>query len=127
MNCANTNFIENSHASIIASRVNSDVVENMFCQQRTFHNEANTNLTYLGYFNTVNSVILGQHTVSKKSNTGGGDGAQLCDMFLQHVKKVFKKMVWNAAFPAISKHNNFLNSKRNKGSILTSAFGFGQY
>ncbi|CAC5394980.1 unnamed protein product [Mytilus coruscus] len=54
---------KSSHASIIPSRVNSDVVENMFCQQRTLHNGAYTNPTYLGYCNTVNSVILGQHAI----------------------------------------------------------------
>lgn len=30
---------------MIPSRVNSDVVENMICQQRTLHNGANTNPT----------------------------------------------------------------------------------
>ena len=49
----------------------------MLCQQRTLHNGANTNPTYLGYCNTVNSVILGQASISRKSNVGGGDGAQL--------------------------------------------------
>ncbi|CAG2251580.1 unnamed protein product [Mytilus edulis] len=50
--------LKNSHASIIARRVNSDVVENMFCQQRTLHNGANTSPTYLGHCKPVNSVIL---------------------------------------------------------------------
>ncbi|CAG2242829.1 unnamed protein product [Mytilus edulis] len=79
--------LKNSHASIIASRVNSDVVENMFCQQRTLHNGANTNPTYLGYCNTVNSVILGQHAISKKSNAGGVE--ESCNMSLQLKKKVY--------------------------------------
>lgn len=69
--------LKTSNASIIPSRVNSDIVENMFCQQRTLHNGPNTNPTYLGYCNTVNSVILGQTSISRKSNVGGGDGAQL--------------------------------------------------
>lgn len=54
-------------ASTILSRVNSDVIENRFCQQRTLHNGANT----------VNSVILGQTSVFRSSNAGGGEGGQL--------------------------------------------------
>jgi len=50
--------LRSSNASIIPSRVNSDVIENIFCQQRTLHNGANTNPTYLGYCHTVNSVII---------------------------------------------------------------------
>ena len=60
-----------SNASIIPSRLNSDVIENMFCQQRTLHNGANTNPTYLGYCHSVNSVISGQTSISRKSNVGG--------------------------------------------------------
>lgn len=52
--------LKSCDASIIPSRVNSDVIENMFCQQRTLHNGANTNPTYLGYCYSINSVILGQ-------------------------------------------------------------------
>ena len=44
-----------SNASIIPSRVNSDVIENIFCQQRTLHIGANNNPTYLGYCHTMNS------------------------------------------------------------------------
>jgi hypothetical protein len=60
-----------TNASVIPSRLYSDVVENVFCQQRTLHNGANTNPTYLNYCYAMNSVILGQATVSRKSNTGG--------------------------------------------------------
>ena len=59
-----------SNCSIIPSRVNSDIIENVFCQQRTLHNGANTNPTYLGYCHSTNSVILGQASVSRKSNAG---------------------------------------------------------
>lgn len=69
--------LKSCDASIIPSRVNSDVIEKMFCQQRTLHNGANTNPTYLGYCYSVNSVILGQISVSRKSNAGGGEGGQL--------------------------------------------------
>ncbi|XP_070573166.1 uncharacterized protein [Ptychodera flava] len=56
--------------SIVPSRVNSDIVENIFCQQRAKFNGANTNPTYLQYCNTMNSVILGQSTNSRMSNVG---------------------------------------------------------
>lgn len=59
--------------SIIPSLIiNSDVIENMFCHQRTLRNGANTNPTYLGYCYLVNSVILA--SVSRKSNVRGGEG-----------------------------------------------------
>jgi len=71
--------LKSSQSSIIPSRVNSDIVENMFCQQRTLYKGANTNPTYLGYCHAVNSVVLGQASISRKSNVGGGVGAQLTD------------------------------------------------
>ena len=33
---------QKNNASIIPGRLNSDVIENVFCQQRTLHNGANT-------------------------------------------------------------------------------------
>lgn len=68
--------LKKQSASIIPCRLNSDVIENIFCQQRTLHNGANTNPTYLGYCYSMNSVILGQATISRKSNTGG-EAAQI--------------------------------------------------
>lgn len=41
--------LKKQSASIIPCRLNRDVIENIFCQQRTLHNGANTNPTYLGY------------------------------------------------------------------------------
>lgn len=68
--------LETSGASIIPSRVNSDVIENVFSQQRGLYNGNNTNPTYLGYCRTMNSIIIGQPSISRKSNTGGrGAGA----------------------------------------------------
>lgn len=60
-----------SNASIIPSRVNSDVIRNIFCQQRTIHNGANTNPTYLGNCHSVKSVILGQTSINRLSHAGG--------------------------------------------------------
>ena len=56
--------------SVIPSRLNSDVIENVFCQQRGLHNGNNTNPTYLNYARTMNTVILGQTSISRKSNAG---------------------------------------------------------
>ena len=69
------NKLPKSDSSIIPSRVNSDVIENLFCQERALHNGANTNPTFLGYCRTINSIVLGQSTVARKSNAGGS-GAQ---------------------------------------------------
>ena len=48
-----------SDSSIIPSRVNSDVIENLFCQERSLHNGpgANTHPTFLGYCRTINSGV----------------------------------------------------------------------
>lgn len=78
--------LQKSSASIVPNRTNSDLIENMFCQQRTLHNGANTNPTYLGYCRSVNAVILGQTSVSRKSNSGGGSGAGLMSK-ATHVNK----------------------------------------
>jgi hypothetical protein len=40
------------------------------------HNGANANPTYGVYAKSNNSIILGQKTVSRKSNTGGVGGAE---------------------------------------------------
>lgn len=58
-------------SSIIPNRINSDVLENIFSQQRGLHNGANTNPTYLTYSRTMNTIILGEGSISRKSNTGG--------------------------------------------------------
>ncbi|XP_070559920.1 uncharacterized protein [Ptychodera flava] len=55
--------------STVPARLNSDIVENLFCQQRAKFNGSNSNPTYLQYCNTMNSIILGQSTKSQKSNT----------------------------------------------------------
>ena len=45
-------------SSIVPSRLNSDVLENIFSQQRGIHNGTNTNPDYVTYKQTVNSIIL---------------------------------------------------------------------
>ena len=51
--------------------VNSDAIENIFCQVRGVLHGLNTNPTYSQYSKTMNSIILGQHSTSRKANTGG--------------------------------------------------------
>ena len=69
--------LKSGSTSIIPSRINSDVIENVFCQQRGLYNGNNTNPTYLNYCRTMNAVILGQTTISRKSNAGpDASGAQ---------------------------------------------------
>jgi hypothetical protein len=48
--------------------VNSDVVENVFSQQRGLHNGANTNPSYLTYSRSINTIVLGETPISKKAN-----------------------------------------------------------
>lgn len=57
---------------VYPSRFNSDLAENIFCQQRGLYNVNSTNPNYHVYCNTMNSVILGQTTKSRarKSNAG---------------------------------------------------------
>ena len=57
--------------SVLPSMVNSDVVENFFCQQRGSH-EDNNNPTYLQYCKDINSIVMktGGKSRVKKSNAG---------------------------------------------------------
>lgn len=55
---------------LILSRVNSDIIENIFCQQRAQYHGANTNPNYNQYRTGITSIILGQTTTSKKLNAG---------------------------------------------------------
>ena len=63
---------EYNTGSVMPSRFNNDVAENMFCQQRGLHNGNATNPNYSTYCSTVNSVLLGQSLLSRgrKSNAG---------------------------------------------------------
>lgn len=53
---------------VVPSRINSDIIENIFCQQRSLYHGATTNPNYNEYRTGVNSIILGQTTTSKKAN-----------------------------------------------------------
>ena len=65
-----------SKSSIVAAGINSDVVGNMFSQQRATHHGANTNPSVCQYKYGVNASILGAGTVSKKSASFSKKGAQ---------------------------------------------------
>ena len=58
---------------ITPGRTNSNIVENFFCQQRG-KNGQNDNPSYSQYCSTVNGIILGQRTTTRKSNSGNVEG-----------------------------------------------------
>jgi hypothetical protein len=64
--------LEKLGISIIPGFINSDLVENFFCQQRGKCNGNTTNPTAIQYGPAVNAIILGESTISKKSNTSTG-------------------------------------------------------
>jgi hypothetical protein len=68
-------FVSYPNMSIYPSRINSDPVENHFCQKRRVYNGNMTNPIYATYQKSNNSIILGQTSVSKKSNAGEKTGA----------------------------------------------------
>ena len=63
--------INEIHIEVVPSRLNSDIIENIFCQQRSIYHGPTTNPTYNSYRTGINSVILGQTVVSKKCNASG--------------------------------------------------------
>ena len=50
--------------------INSDVIENFFCSQRGIMGGNTTNPSVRNYMYNINSIILGQSTISSKSNAG---------------------------------------------------------
>lgn len=78
---------------ITPALINSDIVENTFNQMRSTYNGANSNPNALQYGRTLNSIILGQKTISQKGNTGKSrDGTMIYDM---EVKKPSKRRTSN--------------------------------
>lgn len=63
---------DSSGYSIIPATINSDGIENNFCQIRSIHNGANQNPTYAQYKKNMNSVTLLRPLVSKKGNASAG-------------------------------------------------------
>ena len=56
--------------TITPGYINSDLVENFFCQQRGIRNGLNSNPTLAQYGPAQNAIILGQNSVSNKANSG---------------------------------------------------------
>lgn len=67
------NHFTKSCLSLTLGRLNSDIVENFFCQQRAMCHGSNDNPTHFQYSYAINTIILSQAPISKKSNayTGG--------------------------------------------------------
>ena len=57
-------------SSICLFRLNSDVVENIFCSARGICNGNNNNPTYYQYAKCMNTICIGQKIVSKNANAG---------------------------------------------------------
>ncbi|KAH3841500.1 hypothetical protein DPMN_114965 [Dreissena polymorpha] len=66
-----------SKVRITPGLVNSDAVENLFNQQRSTYNGANPNPNALQYRRSLNSILLGQTTVSQKAKAGKNRSAAL--------------------------------------------------
>jgi hypothetical protein len=75
--CSSALKRRNEHMIINPSLINSDAVENIFCQQRATYNGANTNPTALQYQKNLNSIIIGQSTISKKANAAQNENGAL--------------------------------------------------
>lgn len=78
--------------SIIPAMINSDPIENIFCQQRGKFNGNNTNPTALQYKRNMNSVILGQNSISKKSNSSSSMSSTQCENYIFSMKKASLKV-----------------------------------
>lgn len=63
-------FTRHSNVSINVKLMNTDVAENIFCQQRSMCNGGSTHPTLLQYRKSLNTIILCQPTYSPKSNAG---------------------------------------------------------
>ena len=64
-----TTFRECKTTSIYPWRINTNLVENIFCQQRSLQGQ-NNHPRYIDYKTGMNTVLLGCHTLTKKSNIG---------------------------------------------------------
>ena len=78
---------------LLPSRMNSDVVENFFCQQRAKHHGACNNPTYLQYSKGVNTILLSSRSKgsAKKSNAGINGAAPYNFDYKQPLTKKKKK------------------------------------
>ncbi|XP_052237193.1 uncharacterized protein LOC127848653 [Dreissena polymorpha] len=61
-------FALKTNIPITPAMINSDVIENVFCQQRATYNGANANPSAYQYKHSINSILLGEQKISKKAN-----------------------------------------------------------
>ena len=59
--------VKNDMKSVTPAGINSDIVENFFCMQRTINHGSNSNPTVHQYKYAINATVLGQNSVSKKA------------------------------------------------------------
>lgn len=64
-----TTSLKDVHHAIVPGYINSDIIENIFSQQRGLHHGANSNPNYLQYCYGTNSITIGQSVISNKSNS----------------------------------------------------------
>lgn len=76
-----------SYTAVVPGRINSDVIENFFCQQRTLVHGANTNPTAKDYGIAVNALILLQAPMSKKRNSFNNDQHLAAKMLKPEITK----------------------------------------
>ena len=76
-------FHRNCHSPIVPGRINSDPVENIFCQMRGIKNGLNRNPTYKMYGPACTGITLGQTLLSKKCNAGVSDNKENAAPFLK--------------------------------------------
>ena len=62
-------FREHPETYLLPWRINTNLVENIFCQQRGLQGQ-NDNPRYTQYQSGMNTVLLGCRTTTNKSNTG---------------------------------------------------------
>ena len=75
----NESRITSTGHGLVPARFNSDVEENIFCQQHGLFHGNRTNPTYIDYMYGTNGIILSQTLLSKKRKANCSNE---CDMYL---------------------------------------------
>jgi len=81
--------LKTKRTPIVPARTNSDVIENIFCQQRGIINGNNTNPNFYQYVKNINTVLIGQNVVSKNSNAE----YRGCEPLCFHVNRPCKRKI----------------------------------
>ena len=67
--------VEQCSIPIYPCDINSDIIENFFCSQRGIRGGNKTNPSMYNYLYNINSIVLGQPSISTKSNAGSKGSA----------------------------------------------------